>query len=120
MDTSRVLELIRKYLSRIDTPCKGMERVRFEKASYSKWAINEIIERIIFEADKLPPHITGEEPISHIEIIEDFADEMAYFTDYSSDNRKRFIFLVARDTAYDLLGFVKGELNVENESFEDW
>lgn len=71
--------------------------------SYSLWAADEIMNRVIEELSKLPPHITGVEPISHIEIIEEFIREMDYLYETSITTKNKLIFMEARSTGKEIL-----------------
>lgn len=65
--------------------------------SYSRWAADEILERVINEAMKLPAHITGVELMTSVEIVESFIDEMDYYSYIASDDAARIIFSTARE-----------------------
>lgn len=75
----------------------------FEVYAYSAWAADEIINRLIVEAEKLPPHITGIEYISTEEIIEGFILDMDYYASETEIMRKQLIFSIARDVGKDIL-----------------
>lgn len=65
--------------------------------SYSRWAAEEILERVIDEAMKLPAHITGEQPRTLKEVIQSFIDDMDYYSDISRWNTSRIVFSIARE-----------------------
>lgn len=65
--------------------------------SYSRWAADEILKRVINEAMKLPAHITGVELMTSVEIVESFIDEMDYYSYIASDDVARTIFSTARE-----------------------
>lgn len=75
----------------------------FDTQAYSRWAGEEVLERIIFETLKLPPHITGVEPKETTEIIAEYIDDMDYFYETCSDNRRKLIFFIARDVGIEIL-----------------
>lgn len=81
----------------------------FDVRAYSRWAVDEILERMMHEAMKLPEHISGIEQRSAVEIVREFMDEMqdAYFE--SRDINRKSIFFIAMDTARTILAlFQKG------------
>lgn len=121
MNVTRAIQILRDYKENyIGYPSLKAPKEKIEQTSYSLWAIDEIIDRIVDEASKLPQHITGRMPITYCELIEEFISEMDYLSETTTDYQKRFIFLVARDTSNDLLLFLKGDYNVESEFIENW
>lgn len=80
--------------------------------SYSKWAANEILDRVIFEASKLPSHITGIEGVSIEELVESFIGEMDYYSYISVEDSARETFSTAREEGKMVLCYIhsmKGE-----------
>lgn len=75
----------------------------FDERCYSRWAANEILERIIEETTRLPQFITGREPMSPLDIIIEFISEVDYCMDVSEDKRTRQLFSAAKDTATDIV-----------------
>lgn len=75
----------------------------FDLRAYSRWAVDELLERMMHEAMKLPEHISGVEQKSAVEIIREFMDETqaAYFESRSIDRKS--IFFIAMDTARTIL-----------------
>lgn len=74
-----------------------------EILAYSQWAADEVLDRVIKESMKLPPHITGKEPIPTAEIIEGFVLDMDYLCSETDDVHKQLIFSIARDVGKDIL-----------------
>lgn len=74
--------------------------------SYAKWAAYEILERFIFEAMKLPYHITGIEVRTAEEIVEDFIDEMDYYYYISSSEVGRMLFSAAKEEGKFVLYYI--------------
>lgn len=74
--------------------------------SYSRWAVEEILKRTIDEAMKLPAHITGIEPMTLMEVVEIFIDEMDYYSYSASTDEARSIFSVAREEAKLVLDYI--------------
>lgn len=64
----------------------------FNRRSYSRWAAEEILSRVIQEPSNRDP----------LDIIEEFANEMDRYLDYSDDKAIYFIFIVAKETAEDV------------------
>lgn len=70
----------------------------FEKRSYSRWAANEILEGVM------------DHPMSPADIIiEEFILKMSLYSCVAEDSKVSFIFSIARDTAEDILAYLKGE-----------
>lgn len=74
----------------------------FIKRSYSRWIADEIIDRIIFESNKLPQHISGLERLTPLEIINEMVDDLDYCSGKSYYGRFQNIFNVAKETAIDI------------------
>ena len=79
----------------------------YDIQAYSRCAGEEILERVIVEALKLPPHITGIEPKETTEIIEEYISDMDYFYEISRDTHKKLIFFMARDVGIEILNLFK-------------
>lgn len=101
MDDRDVLR-IEEYI-RDDLP-KSKEY--FDLYVYSHWAAYEVLERVINEAMKLPPHITGKEPRTLVEIVEEFIDEMDYYYWASSWDKAKEMFAIARDEGTCILLYI--------------
>lgn len=73
-------------------PKQNWPEYEFRRRSISRWAADEILNRI------------RETPESHnaVDIIEDFIDEMDNFIDLSDDRERSFIFQVAKEAAEDI------------------
>lgn len=98
------ISVIQKYIDEcLFEPRLKWPKYYFTERSYSRWAAYEIQERIIEEALRLPPHITGREPRSLVDIIKAFISEMDDLSETSDNKRFQLIFLIARDTAEDIL-----------------
>lgn len=72
----------------------------FSLISYSKWAADELLVRIMEESFRL-------EPRTSVEIVEDFIDEMDVFIELSSTERPDLIFTIAKEIAEHILYFLK-------------
>ena len=71
--------------------------------SYAKWALNEILNRVLDETQKLPYHISGLEPEPVSDIIREFIEEMAYWSAIASTEEVIFFVEMAKDEAEKLL-----------------
>lgn len=71
--------------------------------SYAKWALNEILNRVLDETQKLPYHISGIEPEPVSDIIREFIEEMAYWSTIASTEEVIFFVEMAKDEAEKLL-----------------
>lgn len=71
------IRIVGGYLeSDIHDPTDTFSKSKSLDYSYKKWAIQEILTRLIAEYEKLPAHMTGVEKQRPIDIIESFGDEM--------------------------------------------
>lgn len=86
----------------------------FDLYVFSQWAAYEVLERVISEAMKLPPHITGKEPRTLIEVVEDFIDEMDCYYWMSSFDKARNMFSIARDEGMCILLYISSFERKEN------
>ena len=73
------IQKITTYIGNLERPNLKMKAEEFEEASYSIWAAEEILDRVINNCDLVPPHISGKLPLKPIQIIAFFADEMDFF-----------------------------------------
>lgn len=80
-------------------PKSGWPKECFEDRSYSRWAAQEILERIIQEALQPPPHITSRFPRTTIEIVVNFIDDLSYLSNVREGSHHKRIFLYARYAA---------------------
>lgn len=92
----RVMEYIDQELP--ETHIRWLTR-DFEYRSYARWAANEIIERLIDEASRLPAHITGRTPRDAIDIINEFIRDLECCFNDSDDTHRQELYYVAIDTA---------------------
>lgn len=75
--------------------------------SYSRWAAEEILSRVIDEAMKLPAHLTGVEHLTAAEIVENFIEEMDYYSYMSRYDVGISIFSVAREEGKMCLDYIR-------------
>ena len=71
--------------------------------SYANWALNEILNRVLDETQKLPYHISGLEPEPVSDIIREFIEEMAYWSTIASTEEVIFFVEMSKDEAEKLL-----------------
>lgn len=95
-----IQEYVDEYLS---TPVLCWPKDEFDRRCYSRWAVNEILERVIEEATRPPQFITGRESVSPLNIISEFISELDYCEDVSENKQTRLIFSAAKDTATDII-----------------
>ena len=105
MDDRDVIK-VEEYIQKMPKPASNDTKEIFDIHTYSRWAANEILERMIDETMKLPSHITGKESMSAVDIIENFIDEMDYYSWVSSSHRAKTIFRIARDEGKCVLLYV--------------
>lgn len=104
MNDAVILQTIQDYIDEyLPAPQANWSKCEFDICCHARWAAYEIVERIIEEASKLPPHITGQESKSHIEIIEEFMMEMDYYSEVSENKHSRLIFSIAKSIASEIL-----------------
>ena len=89
-----------EYLGDLGPRCSKAD---LRELSYSRWAVDEIINRIVEEASKLPAHITGIELVPHTEILRDFIYEMDYYLSTSETKEAKLIFLTAKRIGVEVL-----------------
>ena len=86
----------------------------FDLHSYSRWAANEVLQRVICEAMKLPPHISGKESLTLLDVVETFIDEMDYYAYLIQSERAKEIFSIARDEGKCILFYICSSQRKEN------
>lgn len=93
---------IQKYIDQyLFEPRITWPKYEFSIRCYSRWAANEILNRIVEESMKLPQFITGREPRTSSSIIKEFIDEMDYYSELN-DGKNQRIFNIAKCTAIDI------------------
>jgi hypothetical protein len=92
------ISLIREYMSEhLFDPKQNWGKYYFTERSYSRWAANEIIERL-WEIALFPPWEYGV-----VDIISGFIDEMERLSENSEHKLSQTIFYIAKETARDIL-----------------
>lgn len=103
MDETAVLT-IQKYIDDyLLEPRSNGPRRYLDQRSYSRWAAYEIQNRIIDEVSRLPPHITGRDLVSPIDVILEFISDMDYYHSLSDNKQSNLIFSIAIETAKNIL-----------------
>lgn len=93
MDNEKAIIMIIAYINEhLFEPGSNWPKHWFDGRVYSRWAANEILERVMDH-----PHISA------FDTIEEFYFKMNLFSAYSSDEKIDSIFLVALETASDIL-----------------
>lgn len=77
----RYVTLMEEFIDRsLPKPKKDEDAYIFHLHSCYRWAAYEILERLIRESMKLPTHVSGVPTMTATEVVEDFIDEMRYFS----------------------------------------
>ena len=98
------ISIIQEYVDEyLFMPAINWPDNEFNERCYSRWAADELIFRMKKESKIPPKHISGIGSKSPFKIIEDFIDEMEYFSKTTYDKKHRFMFSTARDTAIDII-----------------
>lgn len=86
------ISMIRDYMDQcLFEPSFNWPGWEFDRRIYSRWAANEILERV-----------TKNPMLSPIDAIDQFMDEMDDHSEVSDDRNFQFIFIIARETAEDI------------------
>lgn len=97
----RDVRIVEEYMEEcVPLPSIDDKEYIFDLHAYTRWAVEEILDRVIKEAMKLPEHITGSRTRTLIEIIDEFIDEMDYYVSISNYDLPTYIFSVARDEGF--------------------
>ena len=77
MDNERALVIIKNHIDNdfLD-PYEGWDKCIFDMQAYSRWAANEIYERIYNETNAVPSFLTGKAQRTPMSIINEFIDLM--------------------------------------------
>lgn len=98
------ISIIQEYIDEcLFEPSSNWPKCEFDERCYSRWAANELIERMKTESEILPEHISGRKAKSPLKVIENFINELEYFLMTTDDQKHRFLFSAARDTAIDIV-----------------
>lgn len=99
MDERDIATLERYMDECLFEPSLGWFKDAFDMQVYSRWVANEILERMMNEAMKLPEHISGVEQRSACDIIDEFIDELECAYSGSHNYNTKLIFFTALDAA---------------------
>lgn len=101
-ETSIAISTIKNY---IDTylfePKNNWPEDEFAARSYSRWAADYILDRIISESRKLPYNITGIKSKNFTDIIQECIDELDYCSEIR-DGKFCKVFSIAKEVAIDI------------------
>lgn len=98
------VSIIQEYIDEcLFEPAANWPEEEFNTRSYERWTGNELLERIIREAELPPEFIFTHQQRTPYKIIEEFIDETAYLARTTDDRARHFMFSVARDTAIDII-----------------
>lgn len=90
LDFSQAISKIESY--QMERPVDNDLR----RQSYSEWAIEEILARLMYETQKEPELLRYEGRMDPKDVVEYFYLEMEYLEDTSDTLRQRLIFSIAR------------------------
>ncbi|MDR1066194.1 MAG: hypothetical protein LBL35_01995 [Clostridiales bacterium] len=94
------ISIIQNYANK----CRGSWRGRcFAEQSYSRWAADEITNRLIAQEPIFPWDIFYLDLKSPVEIIMEFISDMDDFSERSEDIDVRSIFVIAKEAAAGIL-----------------
>lgn len=98
-----IVLMIEKYMETfLFPPMVTWPKYEFVRRSYSRWAAEEIIDRILDSSIDQDP----------IDVIKQFSDEMDYCFEISEDKGSSFMFSTAKEIAEEIIFLVsKGETN---------
>lgn len=91
-------------------PSNNWPKDEFKKRSYSRWAANEILIRLVIEDLKPPAHIVGQNRSSASEILTDFILEMGDFSRNTDNDDLYTMFTIAKQTAIDINTYIEKEI----------
>lgn len=103
MNESYIINTINDYANNHYIFPNSYQEQSFKMVSYCRQSVNEILERLIDEFTKLPSHITGIVPMSHIDILRNYICEMEYMHDMSTTKENKLIFSLAVKTGNEIL-----------------
>ena len=104
MTYAAALSVVRRYLKEyLPEPMNPRAINEFKERTYSRWAANEIICRIIDEELKLPYHISGLEQRVPVEVVKEFVDELYTAWELSTKKDQKMVYSCALHTAEDIL-----------------
>lgn len=83
----------------LSEPKKEWSKEAFKERSYSRWAANEILLRLIEEEFQPPVYITGRDPLTPLDIINEFKSEIEFYYELCTNDKIRDALLIAIDTA---------------------
>lgn len=101
--------ILESYVDDLATPKDLWPKYHFDELSYTRWAADEILTRAIDQTDRLPSHITGVHTPDVFDVIEEFAFDMQCCYESNDNWQYRKMFLIAIDTANDMLKYYMSE-----------
>lgn len=107
MNYAAAVAVIRRYLDEKlpeSTCCWNKHEAKIR--SYSRWAANEIMARIMEEELRLPYHISGLEQRVPIEIAQEFVDEMGMLRKCASNRDQRDLYFQAEYIGEEILSLL--------------
>lgn len=108
MNYAAALAVVRRYSDEklpVATNARPKSHV-FDERSYSRWAADEILERIMEEELKLPYHISGLEQRVPIEIVKEYIDELYMAWESTTNKKRKYMYSTAMHTAEEILSLL--------------
>lgn len=103
MTYAAALSVVRRYLNeRLPEPMNPRAKSEFQERTYSRWAADEIMSRIMEEELKLPYHISGLEQRVPVEVVREFIDELYTAWETTDNKQRKYAFSCALNTAEDI------------------
>lgn len=104
------LSIIKEYIEEsLFKPQLSWPEYEFNVRCYSRWAAEEILERLIRESEKLPEYLTGKVAKKPSDIIREFINELHEYSQTADDTDSSIIFYSAERTAIDIALLYKKE-----------
>lgn len=101
-ETDIAVSTIKNYIDTYLFEPKGnWPEDEFAARSYSRWAADYILDRIINESQKLSNHITGIKSKTFTDIVQECIDELDYCSEIR-DGKFCKVFSIAKEVAIDI------------------
>ena len=96
--------VIQKYIDKyLFDPKVNWPEKEFKSRCYSQQVANEILDRITDEASTMPNYISYRDPLTVVEIIEDYIFELEDYYDESITKTSILMFYTMKETAIDII-----------------
>lgn len=100
----RAISVIKEYIeTNLFEPKLTWPKHEFDLRCYSRWAAEELLERIINESERLPEYLTGRVARRPLDLVKEFLDEVHTYLLLYDDSKTSMIFYTAERTAIDII-----------------